>query len=74
MTVSVFDLFKPGVGPSSSHTMGPMTAAVRFVGLLRAASLPATITRVEVKLYASLALTGRGHATAAPTRIKNALR
>ncbi|MDP1737995.1 MAG: L-serine ammonia-lyase [Caulobacter sp.] len=63
MTVSVFDLFKPGVGPSSSHTMGPMTAAVRFVGLLRAASLPATITRVRVKLYASLALTGRGHAT-----------
>ena len=33
MTVSVFDLFKPGVGPSSSHTMGPMTAAARFVDL-----------------------------------------
>lgn len=63
MTVSVFDLFKPGIGPSSSHTMGPMTAAVRFVDLLRAASLPAAITRVEVKLYASLALTGKGHAT-----------
>ena len=63
MTVSVFDLFKPGIGPSSSHTMGPMTAAVRFVGLLRAATLPAPVTRVEVKLYASLALTGRGHAT-----------
>ncbi len=63
MTVSVFDLFKPGIGPSSSHTMGPMTAAVRFIGLLRAASLPTPITRVEVKLYASLALTGRGHAT-----------
>ncbi|MDP1737232.1 MAG: L-serine ammonia-lyase [Caulobacter sp.] len=63
MTVSVFDLFKPGIGPSSSHTMGPMTAAVRFVGLLRAASLPTAITRVRVKLYASLALTGKGHAT-----------
>ena len=63
MTVSVFDLFKPGIGPSSSHTMGPMSAAVRFVGLLRAARLPAPVTRVEVKLYASLALTGRGHAT-----------
>ena len=63
MTVSVFDLFKPGIGPSSSHTMGPMSAAVRFVGLLRAASLPAPVTRVEVKLYASLALTGKGHAT-----------
>jgi L-serine dehydratase len=63
MTVSVFDLFKPGVGPSSSHTMGPMTAAVRFIGLLRAGGRLAQVTRVEVKLYASLALTGKGHAT-----------
>jgi len=63
MTVSVFDLFKPGVGPSSSHTMGPMTAATRFVALLRAGGRLAQVTRVEVKLYASLALTGRGHAT-----------
>ena len=63
MTVSVFDLFKPGVGPSSSHTMGPMTAAVRFIGLLRASGGLARVTRVQVKLYASLALTGKGHAT-----------
>ncbi len=63
MTVSVFDLFKPGVGPSSSHTMGPMTAAVRFVALLREQGLLDRVTRVGVKLYASLALTGRGHAT-----------
>jgi L-serine dehydratase len=61
MNVSVFDLFKLGVGPSSSHTMGPMTAACRFLerlgpGLARTA-------RVEITLYASLALTGRGHAT-----------
>jgi len=61
MNVSVFDLFKLGVGPSSSHTMGPMTAACRFLerlgpGLERTA-------RVETTLYASLALTGRGHAT-----------
>jgi len=63
MTVSVFDLFKPGVGPSSSHTMGPMSAAVRFIGLLRAGGRLARVTRVEVRLYASLALTGRGHAT-----------
>ena len=63
MTVSVFDLFKPGVGPSSSHTMGPMTAAVRFVALLRARGLLASVTGVRVKFYASLALTGRGHAT-----------
>jgi L-serine dehydratase len=63
MTASVFDLFKPGVGPSSSHTMGPMTAAVRFLGELEAAGRLAGVRRVEVTLYASLALTGRGHAT-----------
>jgi L-serine dehydratase len=63
MTASVFDLFKPGVGPSSSHTMGPMTAAARFVGELRTGGLIAGVARVQVKLYASLALTGRGHAT-----------
>src|SRR5215468_9363563 len=61
MHVSVFDLFKLGVGPSSSHTMGPMTAAARFLaGLGR---LVEETERVEVTLYASLALTGRGHAT-----------
>ena len=63
MTASVFDLFKPGVGPSSSHTMGPMTAAARFVGELKAGGLIAGAVRVQVKLYASLALTGKGHAT-----------
>ena len=63
MTSSVFDLFKPGVGPSSSHTMGPMTAAARFVAALREAGLVARTARVETKLYASLALTGKGHAT-----------
>ncbi|MEH3106935.1 MAG: L-serine ammonia-lyase [Sphingomonas fennica] len=61
MTVSVFDLFKIGVGPSSSHTVGPMVAAGRFVARLAEAGVrPA---RVEVDLYGSLALTGRGHAT-----------
>ena len=63
MTVSVFDLFKLGIGPSSSHTMGPMTAACRFLGRLRDAGLLARVARVETTLYASLALTGRGHAT-----------
>lgn len=63
MTASVFDLFKPGVGPSSSHTMGPMTAAARFVAELKAAEAIVRVHRVQVKLYASLALTGRGHAT-----------
>ncbi|RAK62864.1 L-serine ammonia-lyase [Phenylobacterium kunshanense] len=61
MNVSVFDLFKLGVGPSSSHTMGPMTAAGRFLGRLGEGL--ARVARVETTLYASLALTGRGHAT-----------
>jgi L-serine dehydratase len=60
MFVSAFDLFKPGIGPSSSHTMGPMTAANRFVAALPPHAPP---SRIIVKLYASLALTGRGHAT-----------
>ena len=63
MTVSVFDLFKPGVGPSSSHTMGPMTAAARFRRQRLDGVEPARVARVQVRLYASLALTGRGHAT-----------
>jgi L-serine dehydratase len=63
MTVSVFDLFKLGVGPSSSHTMGPMTAAGLFVGRLREAGQLPNVARIETRLYGSLALTGRGHAT-----------
>jgi L-serine dehydratase len=63
MTVSGFDLFKLGVGPSSSHTMGPMTAAGRFAALLVEDGQLARAVRVEVTLYGSLALTGRGHAT-----------
>ena len=60
---SAFDLFKLGVGPSSSHTLGPMTAGARFVQRLADQGRLAQVTRVEVALYASLALTGRGHAT-----------
>ncbi|MBX3565660.1 MAG: L-serine ammonia-lyase [Sphingomonas sp.] len=62
MVASTFELFKIGVGPSSSHTMGPMTAAARF-----AADAPAETARVEVLLYGSLALTGKGHATDSAT-------
>jgi L-serine dehydratase len=63
MTTSVFELFKPGIGPSSSHTMGPMSAAGRFLVLLaERAELP-RVARITVTLYASLALTGRGHAS-----------
>ena len=61
MNVSAFDLFKLGIGPSSSHTMGPMTAAGRF--LQRLGEKLDQTSRLEVTLYASLALTGRGHAT-----------
>ncbi|MEA3035486.1 MAG: L-serine dehydratase [Sphingomonadales bacterium] len=63
MVSSVFDLFKIGVGPSSSHTMGPMTAACRFVEALADKALLERTDRVEVDLYGSLALTGKGHAT-----------
>jgi L-serine dehydratase len=63
LVTSVFDLFKIGVGPSSSHTMGPMTAACRFVETLSEKALLGTTRRVGVDLYGSLALTGKGHAT-----------
>ncbi|MBV8549001.1 MAG: L-serine ammonia-lyase [Alphaproteobacteria bacterium] len=60
---STFEIFKLGVGPSSSHTMGPMTAAVRFLGLLHTEKLLGRVTQVTAYLYGSLALTGKGHAT-----------
>jgi L-serine dehydratase len=63
VVASVFDLFKIGVGPSSSHTMGPMTAACRFVEMLSEKRLLDTVARVQGDLYGSLALTGKGHAT-----------
>ncbi len=63
MVASVFDLFKIGVGPSSSHTMGPMTAACRFVETLAEKAMLDGVERVETNLYGSLALTGKGHAT-----------
>ncbi len=63
MVHGVFELFKIGVGPSSSHTMGPMTAAARFVNGLAAANRLDDVAGVRVELYGSLALTGMGHAT-----------
>ena len=62
MDMSVFDLFKIGIGPSSSHTVGPMVAARRFLLECGPAALEAA-TGVEAHLYGSLALTGVGHAT-----------
>ena len=60
-TISVFDIFKIGVGPSSSHTVGPMKAARQFVTSLGEDA--ASVARVTVELYGSLALTGKGHGT-----------
>ena len=61
MFLSVFDIFKIGVGPSSSHTFGPMIAAARFLDLLRSSDF--TPWALRVSLHGSLAFTGRGHAT-----------
>src|SRR5688572_11733078 len=63
MTLSVFDIFKVGIGPSSSHTMGPMRAARVFVLDLERDGLLARTHQVAVRLYGSLALTGAGHGT-----------
>jgi L-serine dehydratase len=63
MTLSIFDVFKIGIGPSSSHTMGPMRAAREFVQELAATGTLAKTAHVAVRLYGSLALTGLGHGT-----------
>ena len=62
MTISLFELFKIGVGPSSSHTVGPMVAARRFAVWLEEHGLLTQTAHVEADLYGSLALTGKGHA------------
>ena len=62
MDMSVFDLFKIGIGPSSSHTVGPMLAAARFLLECGPLALDEAVA-IEVALYGSLALTGIGHAT-----------
>ena len=63
MAISVFDLFKVGIGPSSSHTVGPMRAAATFAQALIDQHLLSDTRRVEVRLYGSLSATGVGHAT-----------
>jgi L-serine dehydratase len=63
MSLSIFELFKIGIGPSSSHTVGPMWAGNRFLLELESRNLVDATEAVEVSLYGSLALTGRGHAT-----------
>ncbi|MES2870869.1 MAG: L-serine ammonia-lyase [Pseudomonadota bacterium] len=61
MAISVFDLFKIGIGPSSSHTVGPMRAAALFVQGLRERGQLQQVRRIEVQLYGSLSATGIGH-------------
>jgi hypothetical protein len=63
MAVSVFDLFKIGIGPSSSHTVGPMRAALMFAHRLAHDGVLGATTRVKTDLYGSLGATGKG-----PTR------
>lgn len=63
MSISLFDLFSIGIGPSSSHTVGPMLAANEFLALIDAKKLLDKTDRVKIELYGSLALTGKGHGT-----------
>ena len=61
--ISVFDMLKIGVGPSSSHTLGPWRGAERFLEELRDEKILSKVTRIKVDLFGSLSLTGKGHAT-----------
>lgn len=65
MSISAFELLKIGIGPSSSHTVGPMKAANAFINLLKHHKYfsPQKIFRVKAELFGSLALTGKGHGT-----------
>ncbi len=63
MFLSIFDLFKIGIGPSSSHTVGPMVAGSLFVSALEEAGKFDAVMRVEASLHGSLAFTGKGHAS-----------
>jgi L-serine dehydratase len=61
MAISVFELFTIGIGPSSSHTVGPMKAAYRFADSLRTRDLLTATTAIKTELYGSLGATGKGH-------------
>ena len=63
MFISIFDMFKIGIGPSSSHTLGPMKAGKAFVDELKEKHLFDKVTRVQANVYGSLSLTGIGHST-----------
>ncbi|MEZ5448754.1 MAG: serine dehydratase beta chain [Thiolinea sp.] len=61
MAISVFDIFKIGIGPSSSHTVGPMRAASQFIARLKSKGVFEQVARVQIDLYGSLGATGKGH-------------
>ena len=61
--ISVFDMFKVGIGPSSSHTLGPWRAAQQFVKLLERNNSFSSVNEIKILLYGSLAKTGKGHGT-----------
>lgn len=63
MAISLFDMLKIGIGPSSSHTVGPMSAARRFVRGLKKADRLRDVARIDVQLFGSLGATGKGHGT-----------
>jgi L-serine dehydratase len=67
MAISVFDVFSVGIGPSSSHTVGPMRAARLFVARLRAVGVLSRVVRVKAELFGSLGATGHGHGS--PTAV-----
>ena len=61
MFLSVSDVFKVGIGPSSSHTVGPMVTASRFIKILNKPSILNEVERIQISLHGSLAFTGKGH-------------
>lgn len=63
MTISIFDLFSIGIGPSSSHTVGPMRGALAFLEACEKQGYFEDISQLQIELYGSLALTGEGHGT-----------
>ncbi|MDA8562017.1 L-serine ammonia-lyase, partial [Gammaproteobacteria bacterium] len=63
MTISIFELFSVGIGPSSSHTVGPMKASFEFGKTLDNRKLLDKVDRIKIELFGSLAFTGSGHGT-----------
>ncbi|MBT5102596.1 MAG: L-serine ammonia-lyase, partial [Porticoccaceae bacterium] len=63
MAISALDLFKIGIGPSSSHTVGPMLAAAQFAAYLRDEGILLSVSRVVAEMFGSLGATGKGHGT-----------